>query len=193
MQYPRVIYSKVMTLSNTAMDKYEERRRALADLVKSMGRGAINTIAAKIEKDPSYVSRMLYPPNKKGHKRIGEDTLDLLVAAFPGAFSGRLTPPHASNPQPRQIFTKERRASDDVVALQLGMQALVTTVLNRLPGTAEPFLDLLNSASEELSFSTKTGLLASLVGIADEARHAEEVVNQALQRARSGGKPKPKK
>lgn len=99
--------------------------------------------------------------------------------------------PDASSP--RQIFTKERRASDDVVALQLGVKALVTTVLNRLPGTAEPFLDLLNAAADELSFSTETGLLASLVGIADEARSAEEVVNQALQRARSGGRPKPKK
>lgn len=98
-----------------------------------------------------------------------------------------------SQPAPRQIFTKERRASGDVVALQLGLQALVKTVLSRLPGTAEPFLYLLNSAANELSFSADAGLLASLVGIADEALSAEEEVNRALQRARSGGRPKPKK
>lgn len=91
------------------------------------------------------------------------------------------------------LFTKERRASDDVIALQLAMKALVTTTLNRLPGTAEPFSDLLRFASEGVDFSDDAGLVASLFGIAQEARDAEEVVTQALQRARSGARTKPKK
>lgn len=84
-------------------------------------------------------------------------------------------------------------ADDDSVALQLGMRALLTTVLNRLPGTAEPFSDLLTMAAKDAGVPDDAGLLASLFGIAREARDAEEVVNQALRRTRSGGRTKPRK
>ncbi len=68
------------------MDKYEARRAALIALRESIGHGAIRKIAEKIGKDPSYVSRMLYPPSKSGYKRIGEDSLDDLNRAFPNWF-----------------------------------------------------------------------------------------------------------
>ncbi|MDR0212889.1 MAG: hypothetical protein LBJ15_02655 [Comamonas sp.] len=69
------------------MDKYEIRRQALQSLVDHLGRGGIAAIAQKIGKDASYVSRMLYPQDKKGSKRIGEDTLEALVTAYPGFLS----------------------------------------------------------------------------------------------------------
>lgn len=65
------------------MDKFETRRLALAQLVKSQPRAGIATVAAKVSKDASYVSRLLYPPGKEGRKRIGEDVWDSLVHAFP--------------------------------------------------------------------------------------------------------------
>ena len=68
---------------NAIMDRYEARRRALQQLIDSMGRGAIATVAADIDKQPSYVSRMLYPPGKDGRKRIGEESWDLLTKAYP--------------------------------------------------------------------------------------------------------------
>lgn len=73
-----------MKLSNLTMDKYEARRQSLIRLVDSMGRGGRVAVAKAIDKTPDYVSRMLYPFDKKGFKRIGEDTADLITKAFPG-------------------------------------------------------------------------------------------------------------
>lgn len=65
------------------MDKYEKRRTALQVLVDGLGRGGISKIAERLGKDPSYISRLLYPPTKAGHKRMGEDMVDALNHAFP--------------------------------------------------------------------------------------------------------------
>lgn len=65
------------------MDKFEIRRQALQSLADQLGRGGIAAIAQKIGKDASYVSRMLYPQDKKGSKRIGEETLEALTSAYP--------------------------------------------------------------------------------------------------------------
>lgn len=85
-QYPQAIYSQVMKPCNTPMDKYEQRRLALKALADELGRGGVAAIAARIGKDASYVSRMLYEPGKAGRKRIGEDMLGLLADAYPNAF-----------------------------------------------------------------------------------------------------------
>lgn len=65
------------------MDKYEHRRRCLQALITSMGRGGISKVADAIDRNPSYVSRMLYPPEKSGYKRIGEELVDAITKAFP--------------------------------------------------------------------------------------------------------------
>jgi len=74
------------------MDKYEKRRLALVDLIEELGRGGVASVAFNIGKDPSYVSRMLYEPEKPGRKRIGEDSWDALVTAYP-QLSGELPHP----------------------------------------------------------------------------------------------------
>lgn len=80
------------------MDKYEQRRLALKALSDSLGRGGVAAIATRIGKDASYVSRMLYEPGKAGRKRIGEDMLGLLAAAYPDSF-GDSTAPSAVLPR----------------------------------------------------------------------------------------------
>jgi SOS-response transcriptional repressor LexA len=68
------------------MDKKEIKRRALEVLVERAGgrnKGGINAVAAAIERDPSYVSRMLYPPGKSGARGIGEEVDEALGKAFP--------------------------------------------------------------------------------------------------------------
>lgn len=65
------------------MDKYDQRRADLQRLIDSLGRGAITRVAERIGKDPSYVSRLLYPATKDGFKRIGEETVEKLDRAFP--------------------------------------------------------------------------------------------------------------
>lgn len=71
------------------MDKYEQRRVALKKLVDELGRGGIKKVASTIAKEPNYVSRMLYPQGKKGSKRIGEDSAELISSAFPNWLSHR--------------------------------------------------------------------------------------------------------
>lgn len=66
------------------MDKYEHRRLSLQQLVDGIGHGGISRVAGAIGKEPNYVSRMLYPEGKRGGKRIGEDSVELLNAAYPG-------------------------------------------------------------------------------------------------------------
>jgi phage repressor protein C with HTH and peptisase S24 domain len=82
LQYPWVIYLQVTVKPNMGMDKFEKRRRSLKALVESLGHGGIAKIADSIGKAPSYVSRMLYEEGKSGKKNIGEDSWDLLIAAF---------------------------------------------------------------------------------------------------------------
>lgn len=88
------------------MDKYEQRRHALRELKERLGRGGIARIAAEIGKEPNYVSRMLYPPEKEGRKRIGEDSVELLDKKFPGWLSGEVVDPPLPVPAVREGYTR---------------------------------------------------------------------------------------
>lgn len=57
---------------------YENRRIKLSQYIESLGVGGQKKVADAIGKDASYVSRMLYPDDKSGRKRIGEETVLLL-------------------------------------------------------------------------------------------------------------------
>lgn len=65
------------------LDRYETRRLALKALVDELGRGGRATVAKRIEKEPSYIARMLYPPGKDGRKRIGDELVDAITRAYP--------------------------------------------------------------------------------------------------------------
>ena len=64
------------------MDKYERRRLRLLDLRDSQCRGSAANLARKIERDQTYVTRMLYPEGKKGKKRIADDMMEIIETAF---------------------------------------------------------------------------------------------------------------
>lgn len=65
------------------MNKHDLRRNALQTLVSGFGRGGLAQVARAAGIDQSYLSRMLYPPEKAGGKNIGEDLADKLTAAYP--------------------------------------------------------------------------------------------------------------
>lgn len=64
------------------MDKYELRRLRLIDLKDRYCEGKIARLAERLERAPSYVSRMLYPLNHKYNKKIGDDMVDVIAEAF---------------------------------------------------------------------------------------------------------------
>lgn len=64
------------------MDKYERRRLRLIELIKTQCNGVAAEFARRIERDASYVARMLYPEGKNGKKRIADDMMELIENAY---------------------------------------------------------------------------------------------------------------
>ncbi len=65
-----------------SMDKYERRRQRLIELRDTECHGSAAALARKIEREPSYVTRMLYPEGKDGKKRIADDMMEVIENAF---------------------------------------------------------------------------------------------------------------
>ena len=64
------------------MDKYEFRRKQLIKIRDEKCDGKAVNVARKIGREPSYVSRMLYPEGKKGKKRIADDMVEIIEESF---------------------------------------------------------------------------------------------------------------
>ena len=64
------------------MDKYESRRQRLRQLIDERCAGVSSSFAKQIGRDASYVTRMLYPEGKAGRKRIADDMMEIIEAAF---------------------------------------------------------------------------------------------------------------
>lgn len=65
-----------------SMDKYERRRLRLAEIRDTRCNGKAVELARAIGREPSYVSRMLYPEGKAGKKRIADDMMEVIETAF---------------------------------------------------------------------------------------------------------------
>lgn len=90
------------------MDKYEERRLLLSDILASKCSGKIVDLAEKLGKDSTYVARMLYPEGKAGRKRIGEDMLDHIKDVF-----GDIDPSKDADPAINEI-NELLRSTDEI-------------------------------------------------------------------------------
>ncbi|MDO5686465.1 MAG: helix-turn-helix domain-containing protein [Neisseria sp.] len=64
------------------MDKYEYRRQRLIILMDEFCGGKIKTLAERLGRSDSYVSRMLYEEGHPHKKRIGDDMLDVISESF---------------------------------------------------------------------------------------------------------------
>jgi len=64
------------------MDKYERRRLRLLELRDTQCNRKVVTLANKIGRDASYVSRLLYPAGKAGAKRMADDMMEVIEKAF---------------------------------------------------------------------------------------------------------------
>lgn len=71
-----------MSIKMLFMDKYEKRRLRLIKLRDEMCGGKAVDVARKIEREPSYISRMLYEDGKKGKRRIADDMVEIIEKAF---------------------------------------------------------------------------------------------------------------
>lgn len=64
------------------MDKYERRRVHLAKIIDTRCAGVVAAFAKRIGRDASYVTRMLYPADKSGRKRMGDDLKEIIEIEF---------------------------------------------------------------------------------------------------------------
>lgn len=83
-----------MSVADARSDKYELRRKRLAELIAERFGGSNAKFARAIQRSDSYVSRMLSPPNNANSKLIGEDMVDVIEDALGIAgFFGTASPP----------------------------------------------------------------------------------------------------
>jgi hypothetical protein len=186
-QYPQGIYPKVIQPDHWGMTKNqieEARRLWVAKLVETECNGVKADFARKIGKDASYVARMLYEPEKDGAKAIGEDMMRAIMAAFPNA---KPPPGEAATP----LFTPERRSDDDVTAIQIALESLLVAVLKTTQGAASVFLADVDSIALRRKFSTKHGMLSTLVRIAESVHRNEAAEASAPRRGDSARRKKP--
>ncbi|CAL8476437.1 S24 family peptidase [Caballeronia sp. S22] len=107
------------------MDKFEKRRLRLIEVRDRLCGGAASSLAKRIGKSDSYVSRMLWPEGRDGRKRIGEDMVEQIEKAFdwkPGSFDsdipltqilqsvGEINPPKKG--QKGDLFTSQAFAGE---------------------------------------------------------------------------------
>lgn len=73
------------------MTKADQRRQLLRRLIDDKFNGVAARFADAVGMAPSYVTRMLYPDDKAGAKRMGEETIDKIESALSirGYFSGQ--------------------------------------------------------------------------------------------------------
>lgn len=64
------------------IDKYEIRRLRLLELRDRECGGNTSELARKLDRNPTYVLRMLYPEGKEGKKRIADDMIELISSVF---------------------------------------------------------------------------------------------------------------
>ena len=64
------------------MDKYEVRRLRLIELRDRECGGNTSELARRLDRNPTYVLRMLYPAGKEGKKRIGDDLIEVIDKTF---------------------------------------------------------------------------------------------------------------
>jgi transcriptional regulator with XRE-family HTH domain len=86
---------------------------------------------------------------------------------------------------PTPIFTPERRADDDVTAVQIAIESLCAALLHKVPGASGAFLADMRALCRARKFSPDYGLLGSLHGIAEPVRVDEEAATRGQQRAGS--------
>ncbi len=137
--YLRVIYLQAWTGWNSAMDKFERRRRLLQRLRDTLGRGGVTRIARGINRETNYVSRLLAPSDNKHQKNIGDDLVEALDSAFPGWQSEEGWSPERKLPVVaskhkvsapegwQQLYPDERTAIEAIIA---NVVAGVTTLPN---------------------------------------------------------------
>lgn len=165
----------------------KQRLHPSVERLYAIGKDHGDNAPAQVARSINVSDQTLHNWEKRGVSRDGANKAGRAYGCDPLVIlDGPLS--QANGVQP--IFTKERRASDDVMALQVGLESLIVAVMQRAPGSAKAFLDDVHRIAKEAHFSPEHGFLGGLVEIARGVQSAEEVAAQALQHADSARRTK---
>ena len=89
------------------------------------------------------------------------------------------------------IFTPERRAEDDVTAVQIAIESLAVALLKRSQGASTAFLADLDAVTRLRKFSKNHALLGRLVNIAESVQSDEAKEARAARCGASARRTKP--
>jgi len=92
---------------------------------------------------------------------------------------------------PAPLITRERRASDDVTALQIAIESLAVALLRRTRGSASGFVSDMDSMCDRRRFSKDHALLGRLSGIAQQVQSDEAAEDRVQRRANLARRTKP--
>ncbi|POR52789.1 hypothetical protein B0G62_10486 [Paraburkholderia eburnea] len=101
--------------------------------------GSAAELARRIEREASYVTRMLYPPGKNGRKRIGEELVEIIETVF-GKPRGWLDSP--SDPDATAHASQSTTSVLDPIESEILtlMKEMSTDEKNQLLGAAKMLL-----------------------------------------------------
>lgn len=128
---------------------------------------------------------------RKGRYLPEADKLQAMAADWSTTFEwlrfGRGAPPawYGGETKPTPIFTRERRADDDVTAMRLALLAVAETLLRKTPDAADYFRAYLSALARAENFSSRPALLGALDGIAEQVQADQEVVSRGRRRGAS--------
>lgn len=161
---------------NGRMDKYERRRLALQRIIDLMFGGRIVDLARQIDRDASYVSRMLYTADKAGRKRIGDDMVEHIETALSlprGSMDGIVPLDRLDGelpPDPGRAVNRPVVPADEVAIPQYktgGMGGNGGLVLRDQPGTIQNWTVNREWLRANIPYCTSPGNLCIVTGFGD--------------------------
>lgn len=159
------------------MNIHEQRRRSFAWLVKNVDQGNKAAAGRRIGKDSSYVGRLLSAPTANGHRNIEAELMRAIQDGYDkeAGWLDTFDPQAGENVQQQQVDAAGLTAGDkDIVAIHMVLENLIESLSVNLPSAAQAFAKMLRATAKEAKFSTRSGLLADVLDIAEQGRRKEE-------------------
>lgn len=165
-------------------------------------RGNQRKLADAIKKAPAQISQWITraPNSGTGKPRVISGEVAREIELRLGKPRGWMDHEHemdfeqdgqSEENSPIPMFTQERRADDNVTALQIAVRVLASALLPKSQGAATEFLSALKALCSEKRFSPDHYLLGALSDIAEQVQIDEAKVAQEQSHANTAHRKKP--
>lgn len=168
------------------MDIHEQRRRAFGWLVQHEDGGNKAQAGRRIGKDSSYVGRLLSKPGATGHRNIEATLTQAILDGYrkpPGWLD--TFDPATGHAEPEKV--KLSSDDQDIVVIHTVLHNIVDALTANLPAAASTFAANLRAQARAAKLSTRAGLIAAVLDIAERDQHKAGASHAALG---AGGSPK---